>query len=233
MDPTFEHELALGAIPHFFVMGDTIKVFRFGHGAHSKKRNEEASEADALRTSRDEVSNFRLGHDRDEFIGFFSHIDPENGSLAHGGTDDDSAIPEGETEQDRDRPPQPAPQRKRAYGVAEISNLSTSITESPLLETTGTDGTYVPRQYRYLLGLSPISKINRKLQELIRGQTAKSIEGVGLSADTPYFAQQTGWSCGYCNIQMLMGSLRIMQVNRVPLKLFLALSASFACVVYT
>ena len=208
-------------------MGDTIKVLRFGHGERTaSKRNAEAEEADALRTSRDEVSIFRLGHDRDEFIGFFCNSDLDNGTFAHGGTDDDSAIPEGETEQDRDRPLK----RKRAYGVAEISNLSTSITESPFLETTVTD---VPRQYRYLLGLSPISKINRKLQELIRGQTAESIEGVGLSADTPYFSQQTGWSCGYCNIQMLMGSLRIMQVNRVPLKLFLALSASFACVVYT
>lgn len=67
-----------------------------------------------------------------------------------------------------------------------------------------------PRVVEILEYLSPVETIAANLKKAASSSNPGP-EFFGLSGPTPYFAQSDEWSCGYRNIQMLLGSLLILQ----------------------
>jgi hypothetical protein len=104
--------------------------------------------------------------------------------------------------------------RSKYNSMSQTSSLSTSLPEIPYedFEDDGLDNEQF-KEFRFLLTLSPVDR----LDQLLRGDQNRgdgdAIDQYKICNPTPYLFQPDRWSCGYRNLQMLLGSLRVLKVR--------------------
>jgi|AntRauTorckE5430_2_1112549.scaffolds.fasta_scaffold16566_1 hypothetical protein len=110
---------------------------------------------------------------------------------------------------------EPPRKRTKYHGVSQTSSLSTTLSEIPYQVFQGgdTDADEESREYRLLLTLSPIDHLDQLLREDQSREESDAVDDYNICNATPYFFQPDRWSCGYRNLQMLLGSLRVLRIR--------------------
>jgi hypothetical protein len=113
-----------------------------------------------------------------------------------------------------DEPPR---KRSKYHGVSQTTSLSTTLSEIPyqVFQSEDTDADEDSREIRLLLTLSPIDHLDHLLREDQGREESESVDEYNDCNPTPYFFQPDRWSCGYRNLQMLLGSLRVLRIREV------------------
>lgn len=128
----------------------------------------------------------------------------------------DTSDPEVDSDEDRgggdDQPPH---KRSKHHGVAETSSISTSSSDVPFRVPQGEseDDEEEFNTHKILFTLSPMDRLGQLIREDQTREDGSPIDVHKICCSTPYFFQPDRWSCGYRNLQMLLGSLCVLQID--------------------
>lgn len=162
----------------------------------------EGSTGRERRCSLDEPTVLRLARNSNSYFPDESDSDEDTGG--------------GDTPPPANRPAK----RFKHRGDAEISSLSTSSSDIPfrvlpstLQRVNSPHDNEELNDAHFLRTLSPIDRLHQIIREDQSLEDGSAIETYRCCSATPYFVQPDRWSCGYRNLQMLLGSLRVLQID--------------------
>ena len=109
---------------------------------------------------------------------------------------------------------EPPYKRSKYNPMAQTSSLSTSLPEIPyeVFDDEGSDYDHF-RELHLLLTLSPVERLDQLLREEQGREESDTVDVYKVCNPTPYLFQPDRWSCGYQNLRMLLGSLRVLKVS--------------------